>query len=145
MELKLKELTVFTEIFHAYLVYMDCMYLPSEKKFQDKVYAWLNNSNVRIFAGFYEEKIVGLMVVSLEKYPSAELIGISVDRNYRKCGIGSWMIGQLKNACNISMVHAETDDDAVEFYRKNRFKITAFNRTFDNTSVLRYRCCLNYL
>ena len=40
-------------------------------------------------------------------------------------------------------VYAETDNDAVGFYLKNDFSVTEFSETYDDETVLRYKCKLN--
>jgi ribosomal protein S18 acetylase RimI-like enzyme len=46
------------------------------------------------------------------------------------------------NNYDLLSVYAETDNDAVVFYQKNGFNITAFSEIYDGETVVRYRCKL---
>jgi len=50
------------------------------------------------------------------------------------------MINNIIAQSNIKELIAETDDDAVEFYRKCGFKIKDLGAVYDNTR--RYKCIL---
>jgi ribosomal protein S18 acetylase RimI-like enzyme len=52
------------------------------------------------------------------------------------------MIKQVINNYDLLSVYAETDHDAVGFYQKNGFNITAFSEIYDGETVVRYRCKL---
>ena len=71
-----------------------------------------------------------------------EILGIAVDLSARGKGIGSYMIKQVINNYDSLSVYAETDNDAVGFYQKNGFNITAFSEIYDGKTVVRYRCKL---
>ena len=55
-------------------------------------------------------------------------------------GIGSYMINQVVNNYDLLSVHAETDNDAVGFYRNVGFSIVEFSETYGNETVIRYKC-----
>ena len=142
MELILKELTDKDEVSKVYEIYKHCMFKPTEEKFGKKADDFLSDSSVTIFACFSQGKIVGVMVVSFIKETQIEIIGIAVAIAERGKGIGSYMINQVKEKCDLLSVYAETDNDAVGFYRKNGFSIEAFNETYDIETVVRYKCKL---
>ena len=138
------ELADKSEIRHLYDIYQHCMYMPTKEKFDKKAADYINDHAIRIFVCFDQEKIVGVLVLSLAEQTSAEIVGISVDPAYRNQGIGSYMIDQVQKNLVIISVYAETDDDAVQFYRKNGFVITAFSEIYDGETVTRYRCELRH-
>ena len=140
MDLKLKELTLKNEILQVYEIYKHCMFMPTEEKFNKKAEQFLNNNSVKIFACFEQDKILGVMVVSFIEQNKTEIIGISVDVYARGKGIGSYMINQVINNYGLLSVYAETDNDAVGFYRKNGFNIMEFSETYDGAIVVRYKC-----
>ena len=80
------------------------------------------------------------MVVSFNERKKIEIIGIAVDVSARGKGVGSYMINQVINNYGLLSVYAETDNDAVGFYRKNDFNIMAFSETYDGANVVRYKC-----
>ena len=69
-----------------------------------------------------------------------EIVGIAVDLSARGNGIGSYMINQVVNDYSLTSVYAETDNDAVEFYRKNGFDIVEFSEDYGGETVIRYKC-----
>ena len=140
MELDLIELTGKKEICETYDIYKACMYMPTEEKFNKKIEAFLNDDSVKIFVCLYQKEIKGMVVVSFLERPKIEIIGIAVDSKARTKGIGSYMINCLVDAYGLVLVLAETDDDAVGFYRKNGFAITEIVKTYDGETVVRYQC-----
>ena len=87
-----------------------------------------------------QDKILGAMVVSFIEQRKIEIIGIAVDVSARGKGIGSYIINQVINNYGLLSVYAETDNDAVEFYRINGFNIVKFSETYGNKTVVRYKC-----
>ena len=138
--MNLIELTHKNDILQTYEIYKHCMFMPTEEKFNKKVEQFLNNNSVKIFACFSHGKIVGIMVVSFKEQKKIEIIGIAVDVSTRGKGIGSYMINQVINNYGLLSVYAETDNDAVGFYRKNGFNIMEFSETYDGATVVRYKC-----
>ena len=140
MDLKLRELTLKNEILQTYEIYKHCMFMPTEEKFNNKVDLFLNDNSVKIFACFEQDKILGVMVVSFIEQKKIEIIGIAVDVSARGKGIGSYMINQVLNNYGLLSVYAETDNDAVGFYRNNNFSVVQFSETYGDETVVRYKC-----
>ena len=140
MYLKLRELTLKNEILQTYEIYKHCMFMPTEEKFNNKVDLFLNDNSVKIFVCFEQDKILGVMVVSFIEQKKIEIIGIAVDVSVRGKGVGSYMINQVLNGYDLISVYAETDNDAVGFYRNNGFRIVEFSETYDEEIVVRYKC-----
>ena len=55
-------------------------------------------------------------------------------------GIGSFMINQVIKEYCLQFIYAETDQDAVGFYRKNGFIVTEHTETYHDETVIRYQC-----
>jgi ribosomal protein S18 acetylase RimI-like enzyme len=140
MDLELRELTLKKEILQTYEIYKHCMFMPTEEKFNNKADLFLNDNSVKIFACFEQDKILGVMVVSFIEQQKIEIIGIAVDASVRGKGVGSYIINQVINNYGLLSVYAETDNDAVEFYRNNGFNIVEFSETYGNETVVRYKC-----
>ncbi|MDR0288013.1 MAG: GNAT family N-acetyltransferase [Clostridiales bacterium] len=68
---------------------------------------------------------------------------IAVSPKMRKNGIGKAMITAVQEKYKTA-VKAETDDDAVEFYRKCGFETEGFMKTCNNIEYRRYKCVLHY-
>ena len=105
-----------------------------------KIDLFLKDNSVKIFACLNQGKIIGVMVVSFIEEKKIEIIGIAVEVSARGKGVGSYMINQVVNNYGLLSVYAETDNDAVGFYRNNGFNIVAFSETYGNETVVRYKC-----
>lgn len=143
MELKLIELTNKNDVLKTYEIYKHCMFMPTEEKFNKKMDAFLNVNSVKIFACLSRGEMVGVIVISFLEQSKIEIIGIAVEKSARGKGVGSYMINQVANDCGLISVYAETDMDAVGFYRKRGFSVTEFSRIYDGEIVTRYKCELN--
>ena len=139
--MKLTELTCREEILAAYEIYQDCMYRPTEDRFRRKMEGYLADPGVRIWACRRDASTVGLAVVATGA-ETAELLGIAVARPLRRQGRGSCLLRSLALAVSPKPLLAETDADAVDFYRRCGCQITAFAETYDGQPVTRYRCLL---
>ena len=140
MNLELRELTLKKEILQTYEIYKHCMFMPTEEKFNNKVALFLNDNSVKIFACFEQDKILGVIVVSFIERQKIEIIGIAVDTPVRGKGVGSYIINQIINNYGLLSVYAETDNDAVGFYRNNGFNIVEFSEIYGDETVVRYKC-----
>ena len=134
--MKLIELTDRAEVAKLYDVYKHCMYMPTQEKFNKKVETFFKDDSIKIFACLYNDEFKGVVVASFTEDNKAEIVGISVDESVRNKGIGSFMIKGI----SADSLYAETDDDAVGFYRKNGFAVTKFLENYDGETVARYKC-----
>ena len=71
---------------------------------------------------------------------SAEMLHIAVAEHKRNCGVGRRMIDELLMLENLTELTAETDRDAVEFYRRYGFEIQPLGEKYPG--VERFRCGL---
>jgi len=71
---------------------------------------------------------------------SAEILHIAVDEHNRNCGIGRRIIDELLKLENLTELTAETDHDAVEFYRRYGFGIQSLGEKY--SAVERFHCRL---
>ena len=140
MHRELLELTTKNELLPLYNVYKDCMYLPNEDKYREKVQSWLMDDWIRIFACVHDSKRKGLLVLKFTSTDQAEIIGISVEEGSRNQGIGSFMIREILLRFPNIKLNAETDRDAVLFYKKNGFQITEIQKNYNGEMVTRYLC-----
>ena len=140
MQLQWKELTGWEELAGGYAVYADCMFMPTEEKYQRKMQAYLQDPAVKLYGCFCENALCGLLVLNLFPQGQAELVGIAVARECRRQGIGRWMLRQVTETCALRGLLAETDDDAVAFYRKNGFAVENRTEYYENQPVTRYQC-----
>lgn len=143
MQLRLTELTGWDALAGGYAVYADCMYLPTKEKYQQKMQAYLQDVAIKIYGCFCETALKGLLVLRSFPQNQAELVGISVEESARRQGIGTFMLRKVMETCALQAVFAETDDDAVEFYRKNGFSVEKHIEYYNGQAVARYQCTLH--
>ncbi len=136
----LNKLSTKAEILDTYEIYKHCMYMPSPDKFNKHVDLWLKDNNIKVFAFLDARQIKGVIVLSFLEQNKAKIIGIAVDETAQNKGIGTYMINTVINEFNLSFLYAETDKDAVGFYRKNGFKILEFCENLNGETVTRYKC-----
>ena len=72
-----------------------------------------------------------------------EIIGIAVAENVRHQGIGKRMILFVLESYGVKRLEADTDDDAVEFYRKCGFTVKKIAVDYPDGSAVRYDCILD--
>ncbi len=137
-----RELDTVIKSVEVYEVYKYCMYLPTKEKYDVTVDGWLKNENIKAFAYYEGDSIKGVLVMLLQDKEKAEIVGISVASRSRGQGIGSYMIRQITKKYHLSEIIAETDDDAVEFYVRNGFKVKKQVKIYDGQEVVRYYCVL---
>lgn len=115
----------------AFQVYSACMYRPSFEKYTARIDAYLADPEVRAFGAFDSGRLCGVIIVR-----QGEILGISTLP--RGQGMGRRLIQHARSLNNT--LTAETDDDAVNFYRVCGFSCEAFERTFPDGTYIRYRC-----
>ena len=120
----------------AYAIYASCMYDPTFEKYLLKIEQYLSNPQTRCFGAFASGKLSGILIIQCGK-----ILGIAVEENTRRKGIGRALINHA--ALYFSTLSAETDDDAVDFYRACGFECTRFERTFPDRISIRYNCIKN--
>ena len=95
---------------------------------------------MKIFTCVVNGETAGVVVISFAEQNKAEIIGIAVAVSFRNQGVASYMIKQITEKYSLMYISAETDNDAVGFYRNNGFYITEFLEVYDGETVTRYRC-----
>ena len=125
-----------------YNIYSACMFEPTFDKFKLKTEQMQKDSSVSVYGYFLNDKIIGV-ISTQETDKTVEIIGIAVDTKERHSGIGTKLIDYLKDKSQ-KPITAETDIDAVIFYKKCGFDIEEKIVSKSNISYNRYLCTLNY-
>jgi len=98
---------------------------------------YIRSSNQQLFGFMKEDNIIGCIGVEIN-LSLCEIKHIAVSPKERGNGIGSKMINFLIEKYSFTSIVAETDKDAVEFYRKFGFKITSLGEKYPG--VERFQC-----
>ncbi|WP_419887211.1 GNAT family N-acetyltransferase [Neobacillus niacini] len=108
----------------------------SKEKVEIEYERYLKYPNRTLFAFELEGENAGCIGVEINSLKLCEIKHIAVSSEHRGKGIGSKMIRFILEMH--PSVFAETDSDAVEFYRKYGFKITSLGEKYPG--VERFLC-----
>lgn len=125
-----------------YNIYSACMFEPTFNKFKIKVEQMQNDSSVSVYGYFLNERIIGV-ISTKETDKNVEIIGIAVDIKKRHSGIGTKLIDYVKGKSPKTII-AETDSDAVMFYKKYGFKTKEIIVSKSDIYYSRYVCTLKH-
>ena len=116
-------------------------YMPTEEKLNRLADKY--ESDPDIFAYAYEDNglVEGTIILKRLSSEEFEILGIATDPAHRNQGIASELISFFAASHKCSVIRAETDDDAVGFYRKYGFHIDSLGEKYPGT--VRYLCTLN--
>lgn len=136
-----KELTRWEQLEGGYEAFCHCLYQPTREKYFQKAEQWLQDERIKVYAAVEENSLLGMIVLCIQGQ-QAEIVGISVCPQERHRGVGSWLIEQTMQRYGIKALVAQTDEEAIGFYRKVGFTTKEERVQYGAQSVLRYRCLL---
>lgn len=136
MMINLKEYKDQKEIFN---LLAECMYTDERRVIQE--YEQYINDGTRILLGRIENhELVGLIGILNTSNEEIEIKHIAIKSGNRKRGLGKKLIQEYIRENQIRRVEAETDKDAVDFYRRLGFNITSLGQKYPG--VERFQCSL---
>lgn len=109
---------------------------PSPKAMEQKAAGFRRHESWQLYGWVENDEIVGVCGFEVHK-DYVEILNIAVAENIRHRGVGGKMIAALQKKCEMA-IEAETDGDAVDFYRKRGFIATAIQKY----GVRRWTCVL---
>lgn len=113
---------------------------PTSERLRSRAESYINNENAYIFAYRENDKYLGIVVFEIAGH-SAKILDIAVETTHRSKGIGSCLIDFVFKEFGVTHIYAETDDDAIGFYKKYGFIVL---ETFFKFDTMRYKCvCTN--
>lgn len=114
------------------------LYATSKAKIVQSYEKYVKSPDHILYGFEYGKKIIGCIGIKLLVRDKIEIAHIAVSPNVRGNRIGSKMIEFISNEHSPKILYAETDNDAVDFYRKLRFKITNLGEKYPG--VERFLC-----
>ena len=133
----------------AFSIYAPCMYQPTNEDYKALMEKYLSDPSVKIFVCDMDGEKTGILVMKeieaaegSETGVEAEILGIAVRKDLRGKGIGKEMVCQVMETEHLQKIKAQTDDDAIGFYRKSGFEEERVVIEYPNGSVVRYNCRL---
>ena len=131
----------------AFSIYAPCMYQPTYEDYKALMEKFLSDPSVKIFVCDMDGEKAGILVLKeieaaegSETGVEAEILGIAVRKDLRGKGIGKEMVCQVMETEHLKRITAQTDDDAIGFYRKSGFEAERVVIEYPNGSVVRYNC-----
>ena len=107
---------------------------PTEERLLSRAGRYKGDENIRVYALSLDGNYKGIVVFTSGK--QVTIRDIAVDSAYRNKGIGKALINFIFRL-GAETVTAETDDDAVGFYKKCGFTVTETESDYD---IKRYLC-----
>ena len=120
-------------------VLAESMYNPTEERLINRADKYIMNPYVRVYAMNVDDLYVGIIVMDISDNNKIEILNIAVSPSHQKSGIGSSLIDYCISTLHPFEMMAETDDDAVGFYRKYGFKIESLGDKY-GVGIMRYQC-----
>ncbi|WP_020615454.1 GNAT family N-acetyltransferase [Paenibacillus daejeonensis] len=102
--------------------------------------SYMSNDDYTLYGMLQHQVVAGLMGVRYRLDHSAIVRHIAVREDCRHQGIGKRMISEYVGLHAIRSLEAETDHDAVEFYRQCGFQIQSLGEKYPG--VERFRCTI---
>lgn len=125
----------------AFALYAPCLYKPVYDDYMTKMENYVSNPSIEIFICRDNEKKTGVLVL-LKDNQDAEIIGLSVAKDLRNKGIGRSLIKYVMDHGTFGFIKAQTDDDAIGFYRKCGFTEEMVEEEYPDGRTIRYNCIL---
>lgn len=114
-------------------------YRPSKEK-MNRIAGQYEEEGAAAFACTDGADVIGVIVLRPVENALFAILSIAVDPAQRGGGIGSKLIDAAFARLSCDELFAETDDDAVGFYRSYGFDIESLGEKYPGT--VRYRCTL---
>lgn len=140
--MKIRKITDQFKTSEIYEIYKNCMYMPTWEKFGALADKYMINEHIQIYAACDGEIPKGVLVVSADDRAKLLILGIAVDSRCRGNGVGFQLISFIKNSDSETEIYAQTDEDAVTFYKKCGFQITKIDKQYGDEVCIRYACIL---
>lgn len=122
----------------VYDIYKLCMYKPTFEKYLARISNRKQHKNFTVYGCYLHNELIGIAGIC-PYFQEVEITDIAVKKDMQKKGVGRKIIEYLTENYQLPLL-AETDDDAVGFYRKCGFKITEVTTEKNNELCRRYLC-----
>ena len=126
----------------AFLIYASCMYQPTFDDYKKMMEDVLSDPSRAVYVCVNKDERAGIILLKLLE-DAAEIIGIAVSEKQRNQGIGKQMIRSVLQYERLERLEAQTDEDAIGFYRKCGFNDERIIIDYPDGSAVRYNCVLS--
>ena len=112
------------------------VYNPTEERLLNRAKKYQEDEETNVYVYKEDNEYKGIVVFEIVNN-SATILDIAVKPDYQGQGIGGKLIDFIFNSFNVNNITAETDDDAIGFYKKYGFTVADTKVEFDTK---RYVC-----
>jgi len=112
------------------------VYNPTKERLLNRAKKYFEDKNIYIYAFKQNDFYRGIVVFKIENN-SAQILDIAIKPEYQRKGIGTKILDFIVSEFKIDKIIAETDDDAISFYRKYGFSVSEMETEYDTK---RYEC-----
>lgn len=119
-------------------VLTESMYMPTEEKLTNLINKYINNHNIIVYGYIGDKNLEGIIALDTADIGNIIILNIAVNKYIRFKGIGSMLIDYTIINLKPKELIAETDNDAVGFYKKYGFEIVNLGKKYGDTN--RYKC-----
>jgi ribosomal protein S18 acetylase RimI-like enzyme len=111
---------------------------PTKEKLLKRATYYENKEDVVSYGYIYDDMILGLIVLDNTSKDEVIILDIAVKKDKQNLGIGSELLNYVICELKPRVLVAETDDDAIGFYKKNKFEIVNLGEKY--SGINRYEC-----
>ncbi len=111
---------------------------PTAEKINSWYQDYLRDDNRMLFGLRHKGSMVGAIGLEIFADEKGEILHIGILPKYRNSGLGRLMLFECVERCGLIVIEAETDKDAVDFYRRCGFKIESLGEKYPG--IERFRC-----
>lgn len=119
----------------------ECVFNPTKERLKIRAERYMSNFHTSIYALKKDDMYIGIVVLDISNSKQIEILDFAVKKDLQKKGTGRKLINFCVGAFKSDSIIAETDDDAVGFYRKIGFSVKALGDKYD-AGINRYLCTL---
>ena len=112
---------------------------PTEERLLNRAKKYQEDKETNVYVYKEDNEYKGIVVFEIFD-STATILDIAVNPEHQGKGIGSKHIDFIFNSFNVNNITAETDDDAIGFYKKYGFTVADTKVKFD---AKRYTCVKN--
>lgn len=116
----------------------ESVYMPTAERLNSRAEAYINNSDIIVLGASMNNRFLGIIVLDYSGDSELVILDIAVLKSIQKQGIGRTLIEYVKETYQPKCITAETDDDAVDFYRKIGFTVKSLGEKYPE--IMRYEC-----
>ena len=106
------------------------VYNPTEERLLNRAKKYQEDEETNVYVYKEDNEYKGIIVFEIVNN-SATILDIAVKSKHQGQGIGSKLIDFIFNSFNVDSIIAETDDDAIGFYKKYGFTVADTKVKFD--------------